>query len=108
MLRWGLMSGLMWVLALLLRQKPGRPSPLIAWTAILGVSVFYVLGQVPAIMNVLATDPGGILLVRSIAVSAIAGIAYGWLYWKHGLESAVLAHVLAQGGLIAFEGLALL
>jgi len=107
MLRWGLMSGLLWVLALLLRQKSGRQRPALVWTAILGVTTLYIAGQAPSVLNVLSTDPASMLLVRSVAASAVAGIAYGWLYWKHGLESAVLAHVLAQVGLVAFEGLAL-
>jgi len=107
MLRWGLMSGILWVLALLLRQK-WKPQPALVWSAIVLVSVLSTLGQLPAILNVLSVDPASVLIARTAIVSAFAGIAYGWLYWKHGLESAVLAHVLAQIGLIAIEGSALL
>jgi len=104
MLRWGLMSGLLWVLALLFRQKPGRPKAVLAWAAIIGVSLFSALGQVPSLAHVVATDPAGILLVRTAVAGAVAGIAYGWLYWKHGLEAAILAHVAAQACLMAFAG----
>lgn len=103
MLRWGLMSGLLWVLALVFRQHPGRPKALLAWAAILGVSAFSVGGQLPSLFHVMATDPAGIILIRTAIASAVAGIFYGWLYWKHGLEAAILAHVTTQACLIAFS-----
>jgi hypothetical protein len=28
--------------------------------------------------------------------NGIAGLAFGWLYWKYGLESAMLGHFLAD------------
>lgn len=110
MLRWGLMSGLLWVLALMTHAPVGkRVSTKLAWGAIIGVSIAYVVGHLPAIITVIGTDTdAGVLLARTVTISAIAGVAYGWLYWKHSLESAILAHVLAQAGVFAFEGLALL
>ena len=107
MLRWGLMSGVLWVLALLFHQK-SNPRPGLVWTAIVLVSVLSTLGQLPAILNMLSVDPASVLIARTAVMSAFAGIAYGWLYWKHGLESAVLAHALTQIGLIAIEGSTLL
>jgi len=35
------------------------------------------------------------LLVFSL-VSTILGIVFGWLFWKHGLESAILAHFMVD------------
>lgn len=107
MLRWGLMSGVLWVLALLFHQK-SKPRASLVWMAIVIVSILSALGEVPALINMLAIDPASVIILRTTLVSAAAGIAYGWLYWKHGLEAAVLAHVLAQAGLIAIEGSALL
>jgi hypothetical protein len=109
MLRWGLMSGLLWLIALFTHSPARqRPRAKLVWLAIIGVSVFYMLGQIPAILGLLQSDPAAILLVRTALVSALAGIAYGWLYWKHGLEAAVLGHVLASLGLILLEGQAMI
>jgi hypothetical protein len=104
MLRWGLVSGLLWVLALMFRQPPGRPKAALAWAAILGVAVLSVAGQLPSLAYAITNDPAGILLLHTALAGAVAGIAYGWLFWKHGLEAAILAHVTAQAGLIAFSG----
>lgn len=101
MLRWGLMSGLLWVLALLFRRSPGRPGAAFAWTAIVGASLLSLAGQLPSLLHVMASDPAGVLLARAAVASAATGIAYGWLFWKHGLEAAMLAHVTAQAGLLA-------
>ena len=107
MLRWGLMSGVLWVLALLFHQK-SKPRPSLVWAAIVIVSILSALGEVPALINMLAIDPASVIILRATIVSAVAGIGYGWLYWKYGLEAAILAHVLAQAGLVALEGSALL
>ena len=32
------------------------------------------------------------LITRTIVLNSLAGIAFGWLYWRRGLEAAMLAH----------------
>ena len=34
--------------------------------------------------------------LRAITLNGIAGIAFGWLYWRRGLEWAVVAHTIAD------------
>jgi membrane protease YdiL (CAAX protease family) len=29
-------------------------------------------------------------------LNGLAGVAFGWLYWKRGLESAIVAHFSAD------------
>jgi membrane protease YdiL (CAAX protease family) len=31
-----------------------------------------------------------------VAANALPGLAFGWLYWRQGLEAAILAHALAH------------
>jgi membrane protease YdiL (CAAX protease family) len=33
-----------------------------------------------------------LVVIRAIILNGIAGVAFGWLYWKMGLESAMLSH----------------
>lgn len=37
-----------------------------------------------------------ILIVRTIILNGIGGIIFGWLYWKKGLESAMISHFSAD------------
>jgi hypothetical protein len=33
-----------------------------------------------------------IIVARAIILNGIGGIIFGWLYWKKGLESAIISH----------------
>jgi membrane protease YdiL (CAAX protease family) len=32
------------------------------------------------------------VVTRALLLNGIAGLAFGWLYWKRGLEMAMIAH----------------
>lgn len=36
------------------------------------------------------------VLALIIGGNILPGIAFGWLYWRHSLEAAMLAHVFAH------------
>ena len=45
-----------------------------------------------------AGEPKTAYVVGAIVISSLVfGLIAGYLYWKRGLESAVLAHMLAEG-----------
>lgn len=99
LLRWGLMSLVIWVLA---RAFPGRaarggtPSAALAWTGIVVAAAVFAAGHLPALA--LAVEPTGAIVARTLALNLLAGLAYGWLYWRHGLESAMVAHAASHAG----------
>ena len=33
-----------------------------------------------------------LIIARAIILNGIGGIVFGWLYWKKGLESAMVSH----------------
>jgi hypothetical protein len=35
---------------------------------------------------------GAVTLISAVILSSLLGIAYGWLFWKLGIEWAVIAH----------------
>jgi len=61
-----------------------------AWVAILLSAVLFGVGHLPALATVV--DPTPLVVVRTIALNAVAGIALGWLYWQESLEAAMVAH----------------
>ena len=34
----------------------------------------------------------GVVIARTLLLNGIGGVAFGWLYWKRGIEAAMLAH----------------
>ena len=37
-----------------------------------------------------------LLVVRALVLNGVAGVAFGYLYWRQGLEAAMLGHISAH------------
>ncbi|MEO5560484.1 MAG: CPBP family intramembrane glutamic endopeptidase [Dokdonella sp.] len=90
-LRVFVMGCLAWLLA---RATGGAP---IAWGMVIAVvttSVLFGIGHLPlaAQLGPLTTS----IVTRVIVYNALGGLVFGWLYWKRGLEHAMLAHFCAD------------
>jgi hypothetical protein len=95
LLRWGFMTVLVWVLWRLFQKGLGKPKTVYIAGAILVSSVVFGLGHLP-ILFALVPDSTIALILYVIAVNAIFGLIAGYLYWKKGLESAMIAHMLVH------------
>ena len=62
--------------------------------AIIVVAVLFGLGHLPATAAIAALTPG--LVVRALLLNGVAGAAFGYLYWRHGLEAAMAGHMSAH------------
>lgn len=71
-----------------------RPHPAVFWAAIVIAAVLFGIGHLPAAAKIWGL--GEMVVVRTIVLNAIAGIAFGWLYWRRGIEMAMLAHFSAD------------
>lgn len=71
-----------------------RAHPAVFWGAIVIAAVLFGAGHLPAAAKIWGL--GEIVVVRTIVLNAIAGLAFGWLYWKRGIEMAMLAHFSAD------------
>jgi len=94
MLRLFFMSLLVWITFLIKKNKDGNPTSFGVWLAIILASVIFGIGHLPATAQL--TEITGVVVARAIVLNGIAGIAFGWLYWKKGLESAIIAHFSAD------------
>jgi membrane protease YdiL (CAAX protease family) len=87
--RLGLMTLFAWLGMRLLDRE--RLTPPIAWTAIILTALLFGLLHLPT-----AIAQAGILsfalLLKIMLLNGIAGIAFGWLYWRKGLLLAMVAH----------------
>lgn len=81
------------VIALALRWISRTPAGLprwILWTANLLVALLFGLGHLPAAAAILPLTP--IWVTRVLVFNGVFAVAMGYLFWKRGLESAMLAH----------------
>lgn len=94
LMRLFLVSLVAWVCGRWWRTPGGLPTSGAFWTAILLVAVLFGLGHLPATSAI--TPLTTMVVMRALVLNGIAGIAFGYLYWKHGLEAAMLGHMSAH------------
>jgi membrane protease YdiL (CAAX protease family) len=94
LMRLFLMSLLAWLLGLVWREAPGRPAAGAFWTANLGAAILFGLGHLPATAALVPLT--GMVVLRAILLNGIGGVVFGHLYWRRGLEAAMLAHFSAD------------
>jgi hypothetical protein len=94
LLRFGGMSLVMWVLWRLFGRTTSWPSWRLGCWAV-GITAV-VLGTVPIAMawSLVGTMPHTVVL-QLLLCEIVFGAMVGFLYWRYGLESAMLAHVVA-------------
>ena len=95
LVRWGLMTLLLWVGWRVVQRGQGPPGKALVAVAVLFSAVLFALGHLPA-----AQAMAGLLTLPVVAFvlvgNTVFGLVTGWLYARHGLEAAMLAHILAH------------
>jgi membrane protease YdiL (CAAX protease family) len=88
LLRLGVMTLLVWLGALVARRHP--PGSAILWGANVLAALLFGLGHLPATAALVALTP--LVITRAIVLNGLAGVVFGWLYWRRGLAAAMVAH----------------
>jgi membrane protease YdiL (CAAX protease family) len=94
-----LMSGLVWLLTRVLRPGPSGPSRAVVWAAVTASALAFGLAHLPSWMALANLTPFIIAVV--LLLNGIGGLALGQVYWRWGIEAAILCHfvgdVVVQG-----------
>ncbi len=85
---------LMTLLTLMFLNLLRMPRTAAVWSAIILVALVFGALHLPATAELVELTP--IIIVRAMLLNGIAGVAFGLLYWKLGLESAMVAHILTD------------
>lgn len=96
-LRYGLMTFLVWVGAKVWTTLP----PGLYFGALLVSAVLFGAGHLPAMAALIPLTP--VVILRTVGLNALLGLAFGWLFWRRGLEHAMVAHIATH---LAFWALA--
>jgi membrane protease YdiL (CAAX protease family) len=71
------------------------------WVATLVAAVLFALGYLPYLLDRQVYGPfTPPLLVRVLTIYGVAGVVFGFVYWRYGIEAAMLGH--AAGDAVAF------
>jgi len=104
LLRVGLMSVLVWLGSVALRKREAGAIPSYVYAAAIVLStLLFGAGHLPA-ASVLADGLTGPLIGWVLVGNGLLGLWFGYLYWKKGLEYAVIAHMSADLWLHAVIG----
>jgi membrane protease YdiL (CAAX protease family) len=94
LLRLFLMSMLAWLGSFISKTQEGKPTKLVCWIANILAAVIFGIAHLPATAMIVPLTP--LIITRAIVLNGLAGVAFGYLYWKRGLESAMVAHFSAD------------
>ncbi len=92
LLRLGVMTLLVWVGARLTRTD--QPGAGVMWTANVLAAVLFGLGHLPVTAAILPLT--ALVVVRAVVLNGLAGVVFGWFYWRRGLLAAMVAHFSAD------------
>ena len=94
-MRWGLISALVWLPWRVIQRRDGLPRDKYVVAAIVCAGLLFGAGHLPAVvaMGVPLTAP---VVAYIIFGNAVPGMLFGALFWRKGLEAAIIAHALAH------------
>lgn len=87
-----LVSLLVWLAAHVLHTA--APGASVYWAAIALAALIFGILHLPAVAQTTALT--NVVVLRTVALNALAGIIFGWLFWRRGLEQAMAAHFSAD------------
>lgn len=85
------MTLIVWLLTASGRRAP---RPAMFWTAIVLAALLFGAGHLVPAAELWGLSP--IVVFRTIVLNAIGAVVFGWLYWRRGIEMAMLGHFSAD------------
>ncbi len=95
LIRWGLMTFLVWTGWRVFQRGAGQPSARIVWLAVVLSALLFGVSHVPAVAAAMGSVSAPIIVYVTLG-NALFGVVAGYLYWRFGLEAAITAHVVAH------------
>lgn len=95
LVRWGLMTLFVWIGWRVFQKRLAKPTSICFVAAIFVSSFVFGLGHLPVASLVLPQITAAVVFYVIVA-NSIFGLIAGYLYWKRGLEAAMIAHMLCH------------
>jgi len=89
------MTLIIWIISKFTRSKDKIiENNWIIWISIIIATILFGIGHLPITASLTTITP--LVVIRALLLNGIGWIVFGWLYWKKGLESAIIAHFSAD------------
>ena len=75
-------------------RKSWKYSVSIIWISIVLTAIIFGFGHLAAAAAIAELTP--LFITRTLLLNGIAGVFFGWLFFKRGLEYAIIAHFSAD------------
>ncbi len=89
-----LLSLFAWLGTKIFQKREAGLSPSVFWVANIVVAILFGLGHLPSASLVMQITPA--VVVIALILNGIPALSFGYLYWRRGLESAMIAHFCAD------------
>jgi len=100
LMRFGFMTLVVWIVSKVTNNLVNSTY----WIGIILASILFGLGHFPVVFNTVP-NPSITLLTYVLIGNSIAGLFFGWLYWRKGLEAAFIGHIFAHVAMIIGENI---
>lgn len=95
MLRFFVMALIVWLLAVVFRREANELPQIFYWIGIFGAAILFGLGHLPATAQLFG-GLNNMLILRAIILNGMLGVWFGYLFYRKGLEYAIIAHMAAN------------
>lgn len=92
LLRFGLMTLLAWLAMKIARRERVGSGPI--WIANILAALLFGVAHMPAASSMTALTP--VVVAVALVFNGIAGVTFGWLYWRRGILAAIVSHIAAD------------
>jgi len=96
LMRFGLMTLVVWITSKLTKKL----NTTTYWIGIIFSTILFAVGHFPVVFASIS-QPSFLLLTYVLIGNSVGGLILGWLYWKKGLESAMIAHAFAHVAMVS-------
>jgi membrane protease YdiL (CAAX protease family) len=95
LMRLFLMTLMVWVLSFLFKKHRETIPSSIYWIGIILAALLFSAGHLPATEAIFGVL-NGLIIVRAFVLNGVLAVFFGYLFWKKGLEYAMIAHMMVH------------
>lgn len=89
------MTLIVWLLTWITKKQKSDIPYSFYYIAIFLAAIIFGLGHLPAAEQVF-DGLSAVIVIRTLVLNSLLGVWFGYLYWKKGLEYAIIAHISAD------------